>query len=40
MIQQSHSWANIHKNHSTKRYMHPSVHQTLFTMTKTWTQPK
>ena len=35
-----HSWANIHKNHSTKRYMHPSVHQTLFTMTKTWTQPK
>ena len=40
MTQQSHSWANIHKNHSTKRYMHPSVHQALFTMTKTWTQPK
>ena len=28
------------RNSNLKRYMHPSVHRTLFTITRTWKQPK
>ena len=36
MTQQSHSG----KNHSSKRHVHPDVHAALFTIAKTWKQPK
>ena len=36
MIKQSHSWANI----QTKRYMHCYFIAALFTIAKTWKQPK
>ena len=40
MTQQSHYWACIHKKHNSKRYIHPNVTALLFTIAKTWKQPK
>ena len=40
MIQQSHSWAYIQRNHNSKTYMTPMFITALFTIARTWNQPR
>ena len=40
MIQQSHSWAHIWRNHNWKRYIYPTSTAALFTTAKSRKQPK
>ena len=43
MTQQSHYWAytgSTWENHNWKRHMYPNVHCSIFTIVRTWKQPR
>ena len=40
MTHQFHSWAYTGENHNSKRYKHPMFTASLFTMARTWKQPR